>query len=590
MTWKTLAVLVLLAAASGGFYLYDVYRLGPAREKAESVKGRLWTVEPKDVEQLTLTRPDGVVRARRVEGGWELLEPVATRGDRGALDDVVTGLVTARVDREIDPDPARPADFGLGPPAAEVGLAVKGRAEPLRLAVGAKSPTGVWIYAREGGKTAVVTLPESVARDATRPLFDLRDKTLLAFERKDVTGLDLDVSGERIALVAGEEGRWRMVKPREYRADADLVGEFLDKLLQARAKEFVAETAERRGPYGLDRPARAILWTGKDTQRSSRTLLFGRLDADKKGVYVMREGEGAVMLAPEDVWTAFPKTVAALRDKVVFAHQGDKVTRLSLAHARGSVTLEKQGSDWRLTEPEALKADPGAVSSVLWRLRDLRASGFLADDAAAIPRHLAPPDLTVKLWEEGAKEPKVLLLRASRETRGGQPAAVAAVQGQGPVVLVEGKALEDLAKTALDLRDRTVLPSFELADVKRAQWSLGGKRAVLERKGEGEWRVVEPPKGSIKDVSVTNVLLSLKTLKWKAIASAGGEDAARLGVDAPDGTVTLARADGGEIATLVIGRREGDVTYVQVKGAPAIYAVESKALEDVRKAPAQVSG
>jgi hypothetical protein len=588
MKWKTLVILALLAAGFGGFYLYDVQKLTPAREKAESVKGRIWTVEPKDVQELTIARPDATIRARRVEGGWELLAPVTARGDRGVLDEMVTSLVTARMDREVDANPARPADFGLAPPAAEVTLAVKDRAEPLRLSVGAKSPTGAWVYAREGGKTAVITLSESVSRDTTRSLFELRDKTLVSFERKDVTGLDLDVAGDHIELVAGDEPRWRMVKPREYRADADLVGEFLDKLAQGKAKEFVAETGERLAQYGLDRPAKATLWTGKDTARASRTLLFGRVDPDKKGVYVMRAGESVVMLAPEEVWTAFPKTVAALRDKVVFAHAAEKVNRVELVHARGSVTLQKEGSDWKVTAPDALKADPGAVNAILWRLRDLRASGFLADGAADVPRLLGQPDVTVKVWEEGAKDPKVLLLKASREIRGGQPAAVAAVEGQGPVVLVEGKALGDLSKTAADLRDRTLLPAFELSDVKRVQITISGKRVTLERKGEADWQAVEPAKGSTKDVSVTNVLLSLKTLRWKDIVSAKGDDAARFGVASPEGTVTLARADG-EIATLLIGTREGDITYVQVKGTPAIHAVDSKTLDDVRKVPSQVT-
>ena len=49
----------------------------------------------------------------------EMLEPIKARGDRAVVDDVVTNLATARMDREIDPNPAKPADFGLEPPEAE---------------------------------------------------------------------------------------------------------------------------------------------------------------------------------------------------------------------------------------------------------------------------------------------------------------------------------------------------------------------------------------------------------------------------------------------------------------------------------------
>src|SRR5262245_4143516 len=136
MSVKTIVVLLVLAAAAGGFFYYDSYWLMPAREKTEAAKGRLWTVEAKDVEAVTITRPGESIRLKRAEGGgWDMVEPVKARGDGAVIDDVVTGFTTVRVDREIDPNPSKPGDFGLDPVAAEVRLDVKGRATPLVLQV-----------------------------------------------------------------------------------------------------------------------------------------------------------------------------------------------------------------------------------------------------------------------------------------------------------------------------------------------------------------------------------------------------------------------------------------------------------------------
>ena len=174
--WKSILVLLVLAAGLGGFFYYDSYYLGPRREKAESAKGRLWTIEPKDVERITVVRKGETLRLQRApDGGWDMLEPVKTRGDRSVVDDMVTGL-------------AKPGDFGLAPPEADVKLEVKGRSEPLSLQVGSKNPTGVWVYAREGGKPAVVTLSESIARDTTRPVADFRDHTVVAFAFHEAAG------------------------------------------------------------------------------------------------------------------------------------------------------------------------------------------------------------------------------------------------------------------------------------------------------------------------------------------------------------------------------------------------------------------
>lgn len=588
--WTTVFALILLIGALGSFYYYDTYWLEPARSKKESVKGRLWAdLEPKDVEAVTIKRKGETLRVKRVESGWELLEPVKTRADRGAVDGIVTSLATARVDREVASSPAALDEFGLKTPEAEVTVEVKGRA-PLTLQVGGKSPTGAWVFAREPSKPAVVALSEIVARDLAKPLADLRDRTVLAFDRKSVSQVDLALGGDTISLETAEAGKWRIVKPRPLPADADLLADFLDKMGQAKAKEFVDDAPKSLAPYGLERPATVTLWVGKDKDRAARMLLFGRDDKAKKGVYVMRAGEPGVLLVPEEVWAAVPKTVGVLRDKVVIAYQYDKVNRVELDSPRGPVVLEKDGVGWKLAGSEPLKADSGAVNNVLWKIRDLRATGFLDEDAAAVPRYLAKPELTVKIWEEGAKEPKVLLLASSRETRGGQPAAVAAVAGRGPVMLVEAKALAEIGRAPGDLRDKTLMPAFEPNDVKRARLIAAGSTVTVERKGEGDWQMVEPKRGATKERKVAELLFGLKALRWKEIASPKGGDAPRFGLDKPELEVMLFKGDGGEVGTLLVGKTEGPLTYVKLKSAPAVYTIENKQIEEIRKAPSEIPG
>jgi hypothetical protein len=345
------------------------------------------------------------------------------------------------MDREVDPNPAKPADFGLDPPAAEVRLDVKGRKDPLVLLVGAKSPTGAWVYAKEGGKSAVMTISEVAGRDVARPVGDFRDKTVIAFDKKNVSGVDLEVGGDQILLISDEPRKWRIVKPNAYRADSDMVSDFLDKLESAKIKEFVADSPPSLAPYGLDKPATVTIWTGKDKDRSSKTLLFGRGDLEKKGVYVMRAGEPAVMLVPDELWTVFPKTVAALRDKTVVTYAADKANKFEVESPKGNVVIEKDAAGWKITAPAALKADSGAVNALLWSLRDLRASGFVGESPADIARLIKKPEVTVQIWEEGREGapgapagsfPRDQRREASRRCCGGRAGAGGPRRREGP--------------------------------------------------------------------------------------------------------------------------------------------------------------
>src|SRR5436189_120249 len=156
MRWQTTAVLAVVLLALGVFYYVYEIRGGPARAKVE---------------------------------------------------ETLTTLTTARVDREIESAPTQLDQYGLDKPAADVTLQLKdGRR--LGLQLGAKNPTGIWVYARETDKPAVFVVSDMVLRDVTRPLADFRDRTVLAFEARPGAGFELATREETRAAARGAR-QWR---------------------------------------------------------------------------------------------------------------------------------------------------------------------------------------------------------------------------------------------------------------------------------------------------------------------------------------------------------------------------------------------
>src|SRR5205814_8219202 len=133
-------------------------------------------------------------------------------------------------------------------PAAEVTLTLKD-GKTLGLALGNKSPTGVWVYAREAGKPAVVALSDGALREATKPATEFRDRTVLAFERGQVSGFDVTAQGETLAVTHAGDA-WRITRPVTLRADTEAVGEMFETLSAAKVKEFVAEAPRAPAAYG----------------------------------------------------------------------------------------------------------------------------------------------------------------------------------------------------------------------------------------------------------------------------------------------------------------------------------------------------
>jgi hypothetical protein len=588
MRWQTTAVLAALLLVLGGFYYVYEIRWAPARDEAAARKGRLFTADSKDVTEIVIKRPEETVKLKRAGDEWEMLEPLRTRGSRGAVDETLANLMTAKIDREIAAKPESLTDFGLDKPAADVTLTLKD-GKTLGVALGGKTPTGVWVYARERDKPAVFVLGESVLRDTTRALSDFRDRTILGFDPKAVTGFDVNLPDETLA-VENTDGAWRLTRPAPRRADSETISDFLDKLNAQKVREFVADNPSSRTPYGLDRPIRLTIYTGRDKDRVGRTLLLGKVDPAKKGLYVMRPDEPTVLLVPEELWTAVPKNVAVLRNKTLVDVDRDKVAKLEIESPKGTVAVARDKDQWKIVAPEAVPTDQVEVGAVLSRVRELRAQGFLSDDASGIAKYLAKPEVKVTLTPQGGGAPTTLLLGPSRETRGGTASAYAAVAGAGPVALVDAKALTDLTRSATDLRDRRLIAGLEPRDVKRVRVRAGGQTVVMERKGDSEWRMLEPTKGAAKGTKVDDLLYTLRGLRWTEVAAPTGQDGARFGLDAPTLEIALFRGDGGEIATVQVGKREDATAYVRTGSQSPVYKIEGRTLGETPKVPDDFKG
>ena len=586
MRWQTTAVLAVVLAILGAFYYVYEVRMAPDREKVEAHKGRVFTVEANDVTEMTIERPNDTVKVTREGDGWQLLCPITARADRATVDDVLTTMVTARSDRQIvaSPTPTQVAEFGLDRPAARLTLTLKDGSRR-ELALGAKSPTGTWVYAREAAKPAVIVVGDSTLRDATRAAADFRDKTVLAFDRRELTGVEIATRDDTIAF-ATDGAKWSLTKPRALAADPDVVREFLDKLSAARVKEFVAESWPSLTPWELDKPTRVTLVTGKDKDRATKTLLLGRLDVQKKGIYALREGERSVLLLPEELWAAVPRTVATARDKTVIDFERDKIAKIDLTTPKGAVTLAKEGDRWRITAPEALPADQVEAGAILFKLKELKAQAFLSEDASLVPRLLARPTVKVTVAQDGG-ESKTLLLAPSDEKRGATPSAYAGLAERGPVVLVDAKALTDLSRSLTDLRDHTVLTGFEPKEIRRVLMKASGQSVLLEKSGD-DWRILEPAKGPAKTQKVEDVVYMLRALKWKEIAAPA--PAPTHGFDQPTFEVALYRPDGTEIGTVIVGKREAERAWVKTKSSPTVFTIDPKLLGEFPKIPDDVKG
>src|SRR5204862_4017202 len=114
----------------------------------------------------------------------QIVEPIKAKADETELSGLTTGLAQLNVVRVIDENPGNLKDYGLATPRIEIEFKTDAdKTLSRKLSIGEKSPTGADLFAERDGQKRVFLIPAYQETSFNRSTFELRDKTVLKFER-----------------------------------------------------------------------------------------------------------------------------------------------------------------------------------------------------------------------------------------------------------------------------------------------------------------------------------------------------------------------------------------------------------------------
>ena len=427
---STIALVVVLLGL--GAYIYFVTWKKPATESADSKQEKVFaSVQQDKIEELRIKSASGdTTTLKKDGGGWQVVSPVAARADDPALSAITSGLASITVTRVVDEKPSDLKEYGLADPHVDVAFKAAGDKDFRHLLLGEKSPTGSDLFAKRAGENRVFLIPAFQEQTFNKSTFDLRDKTLIKFERDKVDGIDVIADGKPLQ-VAKDGGEWKIAKPVQARADFGSVEGLIGRLQSAQMKSIVAgdpAPADLK-KYGLDKPeATVTLSLGS----ARATLLVGG-KADDDTVYVRDSSKPMVMTVETAFANELKKGADDYRRKDIFEFRAFNATRLEVTRNGQTVVFEKvkgQGADaqdkWRRVSPTAGDVDKDKMDGLLSKLANLRASSF-TDATAKTKTGLDSPAMTLLVkFEDGKKEERVGFGKVENDvyaSRAGEPGA-----------------------------------------------------------------------------------------------------------------------------------------------------------------------
>ncbi|MFQ5881860.1 MAG: DUF4340 domain-containing protein [Candidatus Methylomirabilales bacterium] len=568
----TLFLAFALALLSLAYYLLE---LKGAQEKA---KAKLVSFEEQEVTGLRIRRREKAITLSKGGRGWRMSQPVEDWGDEQEIAALLGNLTRAKIERTLNAKGGNLADFGLQEPPIILTVHLKDKERPLVLEVGNTNPAGFSVYARRKGEEEILLAPATLKTSLEKEPFAFRSKVPLLFEQDAVKAVSLHTGPLRLRLERQEKGGWRITEPIQVKADSGKVADLLRSLTQDQVKAFLDKPPKNLKSLGLDPPRGAIRLTLED--RAEATLLLGQVQKREGGVYARRKGEERVLVLREEFDKELPKRVANLRDRTLLALDRGKVEQIEIESPKGRTLLSKVEGTWRMKEPEEALADQRLVEDLLWDLSGARVKEFVTDQAKSLkPYGLQDPSVTIRLLgKEGRPVTSLALNRAEKR----EGAYVRVADGQA-VYLVEARLYEQLEKGPFDLRFRQVL-SFETWEVGRVELVRDGTTILLEKRRD-RWQLRKPKEAPAKYSAVADLLRETRKLKWQKLIAKAPADLDRYGLNKPAVTLTLTKADGKSIGTLLLGKAEGDLVYAKMQERPEIYAVPLTFLKSLPKDP-----
>lgn len=388
----TLAVVVGLVWLRGS--------VGTTRDAAEE---GLYAVafNSDDIRGIDITRGAEIVSLRRTNGTWWLVSPLADRADPEVVDRLLRAVRFLRVRDEQEDMESVGGETGLLSPRLRLDL--RGP-RAIRLDLGAKSALPGEIFARIGGDSSVLRVPDTIVDLAGAPTESFRDSRLTDLIAGDIEKFVVRRTDGSMT-VRRERGSWIIEKPVAASADPRAVRDFLNALLGlsisglapvsaipeisglVRGQTATITMTPRGGGEALD------LQIARDPDGENFTALFSpRGDA-------FRVGAAAAQL--------FQVSPEGLRDRSLGFVDIDTVDRIVLESDGRRRMLRRDGQAWRDNQDGEI-FHPDQVDDLVSVFNATRVGSFGTAAGAQETGLQAPAQrVTFQAWlsENSAEEP-----------------------------------------------------------------------------------------------------------------------------------------------------------------------------------------
>jgi hypothetical protein len=335
---------------------------------------------------------------------------------------------------------------------------------------------------------------------------------------------------------------WQVTQPAVVPGDEAEISGIATNLASLQVQRVVDEQVTDFKQYGLD-PARievAFKAAGKDHR-----LLLGQKTPTGADIYARLPEAPRVFLVSAYLDATFNKTTFDLRDKTILKIDREKVDRVELQTPGRTVTIAKQGADWRITSPSDARADFGAVEGIVGRLNTSPMKSIVADPKDLKEYGLDVPVATIRVGT-GSSQAGLAIGKSA-----GEGAVYAKDLSRPTIFTVDAALAEELKKPAEEFRVKDLFDARAF-NTTRVEATRAGQTVAFEKEKDA-WKQVTPAAKPADTAKVEALLTALAATR----ATGFEENAAATGLETPELTIAV-KFDEGKQEKVIFARKSGN--------------------------------
>ncbi len=413
--------------------------------------------------------------------------------------------------------------------------------------------------------------------ERTQVLSETQEKKIVPFEMGEITGLSVRSDQTEIVLAPGENRTWKITAPLQTHADSREVDSLLRALLLGKVSRVVEEKATALAPFGLEHPSAVLTISAGSRQE---TLSLGDVGPISATLYAMRASDRKVLLTDLAPKAFLNKTLMTFRDRQVLRFDQTKAERLRLIYPKTEIVLyqmqENDKKKWKIRAPLEADADQTTVRTLLFKLEDLKALGFIdpGPEHAALTKKLTKPKAKITVHVDGADRTVRLF---QPDPASGE--AYAVTTPEAPIYRINPATIKDLTKEVFALRDKRLL-GMDLPDLVMLAVKTRGEQYVLINQNN-EWVLEDHPEEKLKQEAVDLFVSRVVNLPAELRVTEREGPLAQYGLKHPATEFTATAKDGKKRSRVALGTRVGGLVYATGQGLPGIYQARADLLTQI---------